>query len=317
MWKHLSDGMTYSICAVLHAHKSELEDALTSEPTLHFPASASTPHSCHPYRWRNSHTTAAQCQPVWISCMEWGLERIVQFGWNMHSLFQGVHSTSENAPTCYRAPRWPDPECQQKILKKIPPGSKFWTLRKYPQNTLELPKKHTPKIQKNARFGYFGGISGYFSRGSRISARRVFFQYFLWKLQVGHLRVLQQVRVFSIQHTQHLPLQEASFIPSKRDVECCCGSALTFSGLMLPICLNSTEGRHVCSKLQKSQLASLPENWRKRKSSLILLPRRSGRTEQRHLCTVKLGDWGLVSGRSHCEAVGRSWIENHNLISNR
>ena len=210
----------------------------------------------------------------------------------MHSLFQGVHSTSENAPTCYRAPRWPDPEFPQKILKKIPPGLKFWTLRKYPQNTLELPKNIPPKYKKMPVSGILGVFRGIFSGFQNFGPEGIFS---VLSVEIAGLpsRGSLAGQGFSIQHTQHLPLQEASFIPSKRDVECCCGSALTFSGLMLPICLNSTEGRHVCSKLQKSELASLPENcsvWRKRKSSLIFLPRRSGRTEQRHLCTVKLGD---------------------------
>ena len=66
----------------------------------------------------------------------------------------------ENAPACYRDPRWPDPEFPRKIPKKYPPGLKFWTPGIYPQNTPKIPKKY-PKIQKMSVlvfFRYFRGI---------------------------------------------------------------------------------------------------------------------------------------------------------------
>ena len=63
----------------------------------------------------------------------------------------------ENAPTCYRAPRWPDPEFPRKIPKK------------YPRAEILEPQENTPKIPKkyqNAHFliflGYFFGIFGVF-----------------------------------------------------------------------------------------------------------------------------------------------------------
>ena len=49
--------------------------------------------------------------------------------------------------------------------EKIPPGSKFWTHRIYPQNTPKIPKKYPPKYQKCAFlvfFRYFLGIFGVF-----------------------------------------------------------------------------------------------------------------------------------------------------------
>ena len=99
----------------------------------------------------------------------------------------GRASRVKNAPTCYRAPRWPHPEFPRKMPKKYPPARNSGTPRKYPQKY----QKNT----KNAHFWYFGGIfsvfSGYF-RGkvweSRISGRGVFFRYFSWKFRVGPSR---------------------------------------------------------------------------------------------------------------------------------
>ena len=82
-------------------------------------------------------------------------------------------SRVENAPTCYRAPRWPDPEFPRKIPKKIPPGPKCWTRRLYPKNTPKIPKRY-PQNTRKGIFRYFWGIL----LSSRISARVVFFLYF-------------------------------------------------------------------------------------------------------------------------------------------
>ena len=88
----------------------------------------------------------------------------------------------KNAPTCYRAPRWPDPEFPRKIPKKYPSGRSSGTPRKY-------PKKYR-KNTKNAHFwysaGYFLVFSGYFWGKfweSIISARGVVFRYFSWKFR--------------------------------------------------------------------------------------------------------------------------------------
>ena len=66
-------------------------------------------------------------------------------------------SAFKNAPTCYRAPRWPDPEFHEKYRKNTPRAE-----------ILE-PQENTPKYRKNtknAHFWYFGAIfsvfSGYF-----------------------------------------------------------------------------------------------------------------------------------------------------------
>ena len=83
----------------------------------------------------------------------------------------------KDALTCYRAPKWPNPEFPRKIPKKYPSGRNSGTPRKYPKNT----EKNT----KNAHFWYFGGIFSIFSGNfggkfweSRISGRGVFFRYF-------------------------------------------------------------------------------------------------------------------------------------------
>ena len=87
-----------------------------------------------------------------------------------------------NAPTCYRAPRRPNPELPRKIPNKKKAGPKFWT----PGFAPKLPRKYrknTPKIYQYTYFWYFFG--GVFSWGSRISARFFFFRHFSWNFQVG------------------------------------------------------------------------------------------------------------------------------------
>ena len=95
--------------------------------------------------------------------------------------------TLENAPTCYRAPKWPAPEFPRKIPKKYPPGRNSGL----PEFTPKIPGKYRkkyPQNTKNAHFRYFFGISGVFSLDSRISARGVFFRYFSWKFRGGPFR---------------------------------------------------------------------------------------------------------------------------------
>ena len=96
-------------------------------------------------------------------------------------------SSIKNAPTCYRAPRWPDPEFPRKIPKKYPPARNSGTPRKYPKNTEKMPKMRI--------LGYFGVFfsifSGYFGGKfweCRISGRGVFFRHFSWKFRVGPFR---------------------------------------------------------------------------------------------------------------------------------
>ena len=86
---------------------------------------------------------------------------------------QREKSTVKNAPTCYRAPRWPDPDFPPRTPKKYTPNRNSGTARKYPENT------------QNGHFWYFGGFSSVFSEHflgkfweSRISGRGVFFGIF-------------------------------------------------------------------------------------------------------------------------------------------
>ena len=65
----------------------------------------------------------------------------------------------KNAPTCYRAPRWPDPEFPRKIQKKYPSGRNSGTPRKYPKNTEKIPKVRILGTL-GVFFWYFRGILG-------------------------------------------------------------------------------------------------------------------------------------------------------------
>ena len=72
-----------------------------------------------------------------------------------------VGNCVENALTCYRAPRWPDPEFPRKIPKKYPPARNSGL----PEFTPKIPKKYrrnTPKIPKMTVFGIFSVFWGIF-----------------------------------------------------------------------------------------------------------------------------------------------------------
>ena len=87
---------------------------------------------------------------------------------------------AENAPTCYRAPRWPDPESPRKMPKEYP----------WPEilDSQRLPPKQQKKPKMPILGFFFSGILGVFSWGSRISAWGVFFRHFSWKFRVGPCR---------------------------------------------------------------------------------------------------------------------------------
>ena len=83
----------------------------------------------------------------------------------------------ENAPTCYRAPRWPNPGFPRKIPKKIPPPEILDSQNlppKYPKNTL----KNAPKIPKLTTLGIFSVFWGYFLGVPEFRTGGVFFRYF-------------------------------------------------------------------------------------------------------------------------------------------
>ena len=120
----------------------------------------------------------------------WLRERIRGAFWDFIWGLRGVlYSVVENAPTCYRAPRWSDLEFPRKIPKKYPPARNSGL----PEFTPKIPRiypKNTPKIPKMRIFGILGGIFLVFSWGSRISARGVFFRYFRGNSGSGHLGAL-------------------------------------------------------------------------------------------------------------------------------
>ena len=70
------------------------------------------------------------------------------------------------------------------------PGISMKNTKKYPQPEIPDPPKTAPKKSqniKNARFGYFSGILGVFTRSSRISGREVFFSVFFVEIpRSGH-----------------------------------------------------------------------------------------------------------------------------------
>ena len=114
--------------------------------------------------------------------------RFPRLQWPQHAT---MSSGVENAPTCFRAPRWPDPEFPQKIPKKIPPGPEILDSQnlpsKYPENTEKIPPKYQ-KCPLWVSFRYFGGIFlgfQYFRAGG-ISFR----YFFLENSGSGHLEAL-------------------------------------------------------------------------------------------------------------------------------
>ena len=103
--------------------------------------------------------------------------------------------TIENAPTCYKAPRRPDPEFPRKMPKKDPPARNAGL----PEFTPKMPRKYrknTPNWNtKNAHFRYFFGSLGVLSWGSRNS---YFFGIFCGNSGSDHLGALQQVGAFKV-----------------------------------------------------------------------------------------------------------------------
>ena len=85
--------------------------------------------------------------------------------------------------------------------EKMTPSPKFWTPRIAPKIPRKYQKRpiNTQKYQ-NARWGYFFGIFGVFSWGSRISARGYFFAIFGRNSKSGHLEALWQVGAFLSLH---------------------------------------------------------------------------------------------------------------------
>ena len=105
-------------------------------------------------------------------------------------VFLSSFSALENAPTCYGAPRWSDPEFPQKDTEKIPPGPKFWNPKQIPRK-YRKDTKMVILISLGSFLRYFRGINYNFGgeiRESRISGGRVFFRHFPWKFRVGPAR---------------------------------------------------------------------------------------------------------------------------------
>ena len=99
----------------------------------------------------------------------------------------------ENAPTCYRAPRWPDLELPRKIQKKYPHPEILDSQNLHPKYA-ENTKKKTEN-PKNTHFGYVFDILGE-CIGVPEFRPGVFLRYFSSNSGSGHLGALQQVGVF-------------------------------------------------------------------------------------------------------------------------
>ena len=95
----------------------------------------------------------------------------------------------KNAPTCYRAPRWPNPEFPRKIPKKYPSGRNSGTPRKYPKNTEKIPKMRIFGIL-GVFFRYFQGILGVNSGSPEFRAGGYFFGIFRGNSGSGHFGAL-------------------------------------------------------------------------------------------------------------------------------
>ena len=80
----------------------------------------------------------------------------------------------ENTPTCYRAPRWPDPEFPRKIRKKYVPWAEILDSQKIlSENTPKIPKRCSQNTKNAQVWVFFRCFQGIFSQGFRISAQRV------------------------------------------------------------------------------------------------------------------------------------------------
>ena len=96
----------------------------------------------------------------------------------------------KNAPTCYRAPRWPDPEFPQKNTEKIPLGQKFWNPKKIPQKYRKKYQKCAFLVFWGVFFRYFRGILGVNSGSPEFRAGGYFFGIFRGNSGSGHFGAL-------------------------------------------------------------------------------------------------------------------------------
>ena len=95
----------------------------------------------------------------------------------------------ENGPTCYRAPKWPDPEFPRKIPKKYPPARNSGL----PEFTPKIPRKYrknTHRIPKMRIFGIFSVFFWYFLGVPEFRPEGYFFSIFRGNSGSGHLGAL-------------------------------------------------------------------------------------------------------------------------------
>ena len=95
----------------------------------------------------------------------------------------------ENAPTCYKAPKRPDPEFPRKIPKKYPLARNSGLLEFTPKMPRKY-RKNTPKIPKMCIFGIWGVFFRYFLGVPEFRPRGYFFGIFRGNSGSGHLGAL-------------------------------------------------------------------------------------------------------------------------------
>ena len=95
----------------------------------------------------------------------------------------------ENAPACYRAPRWPDPEFHEKYRKNTP-RPEILDSQNFPRKIPRKHRKNTPKIPKMTVFGIFSVFCGYFLGGPKFRPGGYFFAIFCGNSGSGHLGAL-------------------------------------------------------------------------------------------------------------------------------
>ena len=86
----------------------------------------------------------------------------------------GLPLSVENAPACYRAPGWPDPEFSRKSTEKYPLARNSGL----PEFAPKIPKKY-PQNTPNHRFGIFSVFLGYFLGVPKCRPAAYFFGFFV------------------------------------------------------------------------------------------------------------------------------------------
>ena len=94
------------------------------------------------------------------------------------SLFTETQSNVQNAPTCYRAPKWPNPEFPRKIPEKYPPARNSG-LPEFTPKIARKYRKNDPKIEKMGILVFWGYFFGIFLVFQNFGPRGIFLVFFV------------------------------------------------------------------------------------------------------------------------------------------